>query len=387
MATHISSNWLARHIVFWLAILLAFALFLMLFSSILLPFVAGMALAYFLDPVADWFERRGLSRLMATMVILILFLVVFSLSLMLVIPLLVTQAGDLLVKLPEYVVTLQSMVTDANSSILPAWLKSQSGILRENSAKILEQGAAFIGTLFQEIWNSGKALIDIAALFLITPVVAFYLLLDWDRMMAKIDNAIPRNNVMAVRQIGADINVAIAGFVRGQGSIGLILGLYYAISLSLAGLNFGLLIGLVTGLISFIPYIGTMVGFILAVGIALVQFWPDYAWIGFIIGLFLFGQFVEGNILQPKLVGNKIRVHPVWLMFALLAFGALFGFVGLLVAVPAAAAIGVLVRFAMERYLDSDLYYGAQGGLAREHEIGIPDQQEVMSDTVSDENA
>ena len=141
----------------------------------------------------------------------------------------------------------------------------------------------------------------------------------------------------------------------------LLLGLYYAFALSLVGLNFGLLIGSVAGLISFIPYVGSIVGFVLAVGVALVQFWPSWIWVVVVAGIFAVGQFLEGNILQPRLVGHSVGVHPVWLMFALFAFGALFGFVGLLLAVPATAAIGVLVRFAIERYRRSPIYWGPAG--------------------------
>ncbi|MDK1384960.1 hypothetical protein ILFOPFJJ_01944 [Ensifer psoraleae] len=358
MGSQVSSVSLKRQVVFWLLVLGGFIAFLTLFSSILLPFLAGMALAYFLDPVADRLQRLGLSRLMATIVILVAFVVVLALSLMIVIPLIFTQAADFIQKMPDYIARLQAFITDSQSTLLPDWLAGQMTAIKQNSAKLLEQGASFLGTLFQQLWNSGMALLDILSLFVITPVVAFYLLLDWDRMVDKVDSWVPRDYVDVVRQIARDMNTTIAGFVRGQGSLCIILGLYYAIGLSLVGLNFGLLIGFFAGMISFIPYVGSMVGLVLAVGVALVQFWPDYIMILLVLVIFFSGQFLEGNILQPKLVGKSVGLHPVWLMFALLAFGALFGFVGLLVAVPAAAAIGVLVRFGIQRYLDSDLYHG-----------------------------
>ena len=358
MPIQINPASLWRQVMFWLLALAVFVIFLLVFSSILLPFIAGMALAYFLDPVADWLERRGLSRMWATVVILIGFVVVFALSLMIVIPLIASQAADFIEKMPGYITKLQELLTNAQSSLVPNWISSQMGQIKENSAKLLEQGAGFLGTLFQQLWNSGIALLDIISLFIVTPVVAFYLLLDWDRMVAKVDSWIPRPQLATVRQIARDMDTTIAGFVRGQGSLCIILGLYYGIGLSLVGLNFGLLIGLFSGLISFIPYVGSMIGLVLALGIALVQFWPDYTSIIIVLVIFFSGQFLEGNILQPRLVGKSVGLHPVWLMFALLAFGALFGFVGLLVAVPAAAALGVLVRFALGRYLESDLYHG-----------------------------
>ncbi|AAK86945.1 MULTISPECIES: AI-2E family transporter [Agrobacterium] len=363
MQPHVSGTSLRRQVFFWIGVLAVFVLFLMVFSSILLPFVAGMALAYFLDPVADWLERRGLSRLMATVVILVSFVLIFALSLIIIIPLIVAQASEFITRIPQYISSLQQLIAGADTNLLPDWVSGQINSVKENFSKLLTEGAGFIGTLLTQIWNSGKSLVDVLSLLVVTPVVAFYLLLDWDRMIDKVDSWIPRDYVHTVRQIARDMDKTIAGFVRGQGSLCLILGVYYAVGLSLVGLNFGLLIGLFSGLISFIPYIGSMVGLILAVGVAIVQFWPDYIYVFLTLVVFFSGQFIEGNILQPKLVGKSVGLHPVWLMFALFAFGALFGFVGLLVAVPAAAAVGVLVRFALSRYLESDLYHGHAANL------------------------
>ena len=359
MTTHIDPAALRRQIFFWLIALTVFVGFLLVFRSILLPFIAGMALAYFLDPVADWFERRGLSRLMATLVILISFVAIFAVSLVVVVPVLVTQAVDLGGRIPGYITELQALLV-SEATLLPDWVGSQLGQIKESFAALLKEGAGFVGTIFQQIWNSGMALLDIAALFVVTPVVAFYLLLDWDKMIEKVDSWVPREHVGTVRELARQIDQAIAGFVRGQGSVCLILGVIYAVGLMLVGLNFGLLIGLFAGLISFIPYVGSLVGLVLALIVAIVQFWPDYIMIGAVIGVFVVGQFFEGNILQPRLVGSSVGLHPVWLMFALFAFGALFGFVGMMIAVPAAASIGVLVRFAISRYLNSDLYSGTR---------------------------
>ena len=358
MVQHISGSGLRRQLMFWLAALVVFIFFLMMFRTILLPFIAGMALAYFLDPVADRLERLGLSRMWATVVILVTFIVVFVLSLMIIIPILASQLNEFIQHIPGYITQLQTYITTSNAAWLPGWLSTQTDTIKENFSKYLSEGVGFLGTLLAQIWNSGKALVDIASLLVVTPVVAFYLLLDWDRMIAKVDGWIPRGHVATVREIAAELDSTIAGFVRGQGSLCLFLGIYYAVGLSLIGLNFGLLIGFLTGLLSFIPYVGSTVGLVLAAGVALVQFWPDYVHLIIVVGFFFSGQFIEGNILQPKWVGKSVGLHPVWLMFALFAFGALFGFVGVLIAVPAAASVGVLVRFALARYLESDLYYG-----------------------------
>jgi predicted PurR-regulated permease PerM len=347
-----------RQIMFWMATAAVFILFLYAFSSILLPFFAGMILAYFLDPVADRLERWGMSRMSATITILVVFIVALALGLVIVIPILASQMADFLSRMPDYLSRLQDLVTNID----PEWLSQRIGAnpedLREGLNSLLTQGAGFISTVFSSIWSSGAALIDIAGLFVITPVVAFYMLLDWDNMVAKVDAWVPRDHLGTVRQIALDIDKAVAGFVRGQGTLCLILGIIYAVGLTVVGLNFGLLIGFFAGLISFIPYVGSLVGLVLSVGVALVQFWPEWHWVVVVAAIFFGGQFIEGNILQPNLVGKSVGLHPVWLMFALFAFGALFGFVGLLVAVPAAAAVGVLVRFALSRYLASPLYRG-----------------------------
>ena len=353
----ISANF-RRQIRFWLIAAAFLGVFVYLFSEILLPFVAGMALAYFLDPVADRLERLGLSRAAATFMILIAFVFALSIAMIVLIPVLASQLADFLAKLPEYLAQLQTLITSFN----PEWLEQRFGLdagsLQEGLNSLLTSGVGFITTVFQSIWTSGVALFSIAGLFIVTPVVAFYMLLDWDRMVAKVDSWVPRDHVETVRTLATDINTATAGFVRGQGTLCLILGVMYAFGLTLTGLNFGILIGLFAGLISFIPYVGSLVGLVLSVGVAFVQFWPDWTMVAAVAGVFFVGQFIEGNSLQPRLVGKSVGLHPVWLMFALFAFGALFGFVGLLIAVPAAAAVAVLVRFAISRYLESPLYKG-----------------------------
>ncbi len=347
-----------RQIRFWIITAIVLALLIYLFSDVLLPFVAGMVLAYFLDPVADRLQKLGLSRLMATILILITFLIIVVLGLVILIPILASQLSDFIAKLPEYLTQLQGLIT----SFDPQWIEQRFGVnandLREGLNSLATTGFGFLTTVFKSIWSSGMALFSIASLFVVTPVVAFYMLLDWDRMVATVDSWVPRDHVKTVRQIATDINSATAGFVRGQGTLCLVLGLMYAAGLTLTGLKFGALIGLFAGLISFIPYVGSLVGLVLSVGLAFVQFWPDWIMVVAVACVFFAGQFIEGNILQPRLVGKSVGLHPVWLMFALFAFGALFGFVGLLIAVPAAAAIGVLVRFGISQYLESPLYKG-----------------------------
>jgi predicted PurR-regulated permease PerM len=205
---------------------------------------------------------------------------------------------------------------------------------------------------------SSLALIDFIVILAITPVVAFYLLLDWDAAVAKIDGWLPRRHAPTIRRLASEIDLVLAGFLRGQLLVCLILGVFYAFALMAIRLPYGFLVGLTAGLVSFIPYVGTFFGGALAIGIALFSFWGDPGWILATIGIFAFGQFVEGNFLTPKLIGASVGLHPVWLIFALAVFGSLFGFAGLLIAVPVAAALGVLGRFAVEQYLASPMYTG-----------------------------
>ncbi|MFT6945183.1 MAG: putative PurR-regulated permease PerM, partial [Yoonia sp.] len=228
------------------------------------------------------------------------------------------------------------------------------------------------GEFLNGVLSSALGLINILVLLIIVPVVAFYMLLDWDKMTAKIDDMLPRDHVETVRMLGREIDATLASFIRGQGTVCLILGTYYAVSLMIAGLNFGLIVGFIAGLITFIPYVGALVGGVLAIGLALFQFWgtvevvdgdtvtyaTNWLRIGIIGGIFGIGQFLEGNILTPKLVGGSVGLHPVWLLFALSVFGSLFGFVGMLVAVPIAAMIGVVTRWGLSQYKGSLLYRG-----------------------------
>jgi predicted PurR-regulated permease PerM len=343
---------------FWLGTALLFGLFLYVFSSVLLPFVAGLALAYLLDPVADRLERLGLSRTLAVVLILFVFVLVSILAVLIMVPILGSQMAGFMARLPDYMNRLQAFVNDLAGSRLVEALDISPDDVRGSLGGVVNQGVGWIAGLFTSLWSGGQALISIVALLVVTPVVAFYMLLDWDHMVDRIDSYMPREHQATIRELAREMDTGVSNFVRGQVSCSALLGLFYAIGLTVVGLNFGLLIGLFAGVISFIPYVGSIVGGVLAIGVALVQFWPDWAMVGIVAGIFAAGQFLEGNILQPKLVGGSVGLHPVWLMFALFAFAALFGFVGMLIAVPAATAIAVLIRFALRKYMESPLYRG-----------------------------
>ncbi|MCR9126693.1 MAG: AI-2E family transporter [Rhodobacteraceae bacterium] len=322
-------------------------------GDVLLPFVLGAAIAYFLDPVADRLERLGLSRVAATAIITILAIVSFVILALLVVPSLVAQAVQLFEVAPELLRNLQTFLTERFPDLL-----DQTSALRQSLVSIGETIRSKGGEVLNTVLSSAASLINLVVLIIIAPVVAVYLLLDWDRMIARINDLLPRDHAPVIRRLAHEIDETLASFIRGMGTVCLILGTYYALALMLVGLQFGLVVGFVAGLVTFIPYLGALIGGALAIGLGLFQFWGDWVSLGMVAGIFIFGQMIEGNVLTPKLVGNSVGLHPVWLLLALSVFGTLFGFVGMLIAVPIAAALGVITRFGVSQYLDSRLYRG-----------------------------
>ena len=345
-----------KQTIYW-GIATAVLLFLLwLLSDAILPFVLGGAIAYILDPIADWLERCGFSRAWATVSITLVAIIVFVLGMLLVVPVLLEQMIGLIDTIPKLFVDLRRFLV----SRFPDLLDGESK-LSQSLASVATALQSQVGEVLNGVLTSAAGLLNIALLVFLVPVITFYLLIDWDRMVAQVDKLLPRDQAPVLRQLAGEINNTLASFIRGQGLVGLILGTFYAGALMMVGLQFGLVVGAVAGLVTFIPYVGALVGGVLALGLALYQFWGEWIWVGSVAAIFFFGQFVEGNILTPKLVGGSIGLHPVWLIFALSAFGSLFGFVGLLVAVPLAASIGVVTRFALARYQASPMYQGSVG--------------------------
>jgi predicted PurR-regulated permease PerM len=349
---------LQRQAGFWFLALLTFVVFLWLLQDILLPFIAGFVLAYFLDPVADALERLRMPRVFATLMILTVAIAAVVVGVLVVIPVLADQALKLAQDLPALANALVARLDEITPQFVKEMFEKAGGTSTGSIGDFAGKATGWLATVIQSVWSGGMALVNVLSLLVITPIVAFYLLADWDKLVAKIDSFLPRDHVDEVRTIARSIDSAMAGFIRGQGTVCLLLGIFYAVGLSLAGLKFGLAIGMGAGLLSFVPYVGAIIGGVLAIGVGLVQFWPDYSAVLLIVGIFVAGQFIEGNFLSPKLVGSSIGLHPVWMMFALLAFSYVFGFLGLLLAVPLAAIVGVLVRYGLARYLSSKLYTG-----------------------------
>lgn len=359
---------------YWSIATVVFIAILWFLGDVLLPFVLGGAVAYCLDPVADRLQRAGLSRIAATILITLVGVLIFVVGLLLILPSLINQAGQLIQQIGQLIQNAPQLFNRFEtwlSGRFPA-IDLDSDAIRKQLGNLGNAVQASGGSVLNSILSSAVNLINILVLIVIVPVVTFYLLMDWDRMVARIDELLPRDHAPTVRKLAAEIDGTLASFIRGQGTVCLVLGTYYAVALMLAGLNYGLIIGFVAGLISFIPYVGALVGGVLAIGVALIQWWSgtevvdgetiqtgiDWLRIAIVAAIFMLGQFFEGNILTPNLVGQSVGLHPVWLILALSIFGSLFGFVGMLVAVPVAAMLGVVARFLIAEYKSGRLYRG-----------------------------
>ena len=353
---------------FWVGAFLLLGLLLWLFSDALLPFAAAVVLGYLLDPVVSRLERLGMNRLGATLFIIACFALVLILISILIVPVLWRQFASFIEALPAYAVKLQGLISGEIGRLSQEYgggLIDKLGLGKDAGAELVTatndlvaSAAKWAASFLNSLLTRGAALINLISLLVVTPVVTFYMLLDWDRMVATIDGLVPPRHRETVRELAFEINAAMAGFLRGQSLVCLFLGAWYGIGLSLIGLNFGLLIGIMAGVLSFIPYVGSLTALILASTVAIVQDWPRWNLLALSLTVVLVGQFLEGNILSPMLVRESVGLHPVWLIFALLAFGSLFGFTGLIAAVPVAAAAGVILRFAVARYRESALYKG-----------------------------
>lgn len=344
---------------FWTGVIAVVLGALFIFSPILLPFVVGMLLAYLLNPPVIRLCRMGVGRTWASLLVLLVSLVFFVGVLFLILPMLQQQITDLIGRLPELTAVIREKLTN-----LLAF--AQERVSEETATKIQEgvggmagdlagDAAKFFAGLLGGIWAGSFALVNIISLIFITPLVAFYLLNDWEKIVTTIDNNIPLRHRPTVRELTRDVDAHLAGYVRGMSLISVILGVFYGSALTLVGLDFGLVIGLLSGLISFMPFVGAMFGFIVSVGLALMQF-PDLSSVALVAGIFIFGQIIEGNVLQPWLVGRQVNMHPVWIIFALFAGGSLFGFLGVLLGVPIAVVISVVLRYAFRRYRESPHY-------------------------------
>jgi len=347
-----------RHALFWTVTALLSAYLLQVLAPVLLPFVIGLLLAYFFNPVVDALHRIGLPRWASSILLLSFLAFVIVVGLVFLVPILVQQAAGLVEAAPRQIGRLKVMLETGTRDYLGPRYPQAEATLRGALDAFTVSAPSLLAGVAKSLWNQGAAAFNFVSFVIITPVVFFYTLRDWPKIIAKVDSWLPRDNVHQLRALGVEINHRVSAFIRGQGAVCIILALYYAAALSFAGLEYGLLVGLFTGLSAFIPVVGWTLGAFTSISLAILQFWPDGSSILLVIAILLVGQALESAVLTPNIIGSEIELHPVWLIFALLTFSYLFGFLGLLVAVPVSAAIGVLVRFALTTYLSSSVYKG-----------------------------
>jgi predicted PurR-regulated permease PerM len=322
-----------------------------------------------LNPVAHRLQHIGFSRMTASLTILLTFVGVVGLAAVTLAPALLREIAQFSDRLPSYIETLQGLIADKGSKFVAEhggpWLQKlgfgqtfTADQVQKAVGDLISQSGAWALAGLKKLALGGAALVSFLSFLIVTPVVAFYILLDWHKMIDTVDSWLPRDHRAEFRQIAREINVALAGFLRGQFLVCVFLGVWDALGLTLVGLDFALLIGFIGGLLSFIPYLGSLTALVLALGVAAVQKWPDMHLFLMSFAVIGAGELLEGYVVSPKLVGESIGLHPIWLIFALFAFGELFGFTGLLVAVPTAAALGVIVRHIIRSYQASSYYRG-----------------------------
>jgi len=342
-------------LLFWLGLLLVTLLLLGLVQSILMPFATGFVLAYVLAPAVARLERIGVRRTLASLCVLVVFLLGLALLLIILVPLIQGQVVQLIGRVPTLVRLLQDQVGQLILLLQEHLPAEDVSKVRDMVGAKLAEALTWLAGLVQGVITSSFAILNIVSLVVVTPIVSFFLLRDWEKMVAQIDSNLPRQSLDTVRGQARLVSDTLVGFVHGQALICLILAIYYGVALTLAGLTAGLALGLLIGVLAIIPMLGVATGFVLSIGLAASQYgtWTEVL---VVAAIFAVGQLTEANILTPKLLGDRIHLHPVWVIFALFAGGTLYGFVGVLVAVPAAAVLGVLARFALLRYRRSSLY-------------------------------
>lgn len=356
----------------WLGIILL-GLFIYGTRGILLPFVAGFAFAYLLDPVTDRIERLGVARWAATALVLAVFFLGIAAIVVALIPMVQAQFLGIIESLPRYIAALRPLIDETIQRLADSLSLEAPGGSEGVTTRLIETAFDNAGRWIGNIFTQTFALFNLLSLLIISPVVAFFMLRDWDLIIAKIDSWLPSDHAATIRSLARQIDDALAGFVRGQTVVVVIMGTLYAIGWSLAGLNYSLILGILAGVLAYVPFVGALFAALIAMLVGFGQFGADFGALAAIFGVFVVVQLLEGTVFTPRLIGSHVGLHPVWVLFAIFAGGQLLGFVGVLISLPVAAATGVLVRFVVDRYLDSDLHLGNSRGAGQGEASAAPE--------------
>lgn len=344
-----------------IGVTIVFGAMLNLFASVLIPFVAAAGIAYFLDPLATRLGRIGVPRGLAAMLLVVALLALGLLFALLLYPLILAQLGILFARVPDYTNAVRTFAAEQiahlQARLGPDFVDSKLRDLVGGQASTM---VSFVAGALRGVIGGGFAIFNVISLVVVTPVVGFYLLRDWPGVVSRIDSWLPRRYAGVLRAQAREVDRILSAWLRGQAICCILLALYYAVALSVVGLDLGLIVGISAGVLSFIPYVGSISGLVVATALAFAQF-PTWTGVAAVVGVFVLGQLLEGYVIYPRFLGDRVELHAVWVIFALLAGGAVFGFVGVLLAVPVAATLGVLCRFWLRRYLDSQLYLDQPG--------------------------
>jgi predicted PurR-regulated permease PerM len=352
---------IAQPATFWIVVCVLALVSLVLLRQILLPFVVGALLAYLLVPAVDSLERFGIGRSFAALAVFLPLVAGFIAFLLVMLPAIIGEVRFFVEEFPRYVTRLQSLVTDASGPWLHSVMGNELHIEQSSADVARTMSSTWLDGFLRSLWSGGLALFSLLSLLVVTPIIAIYLAIDWQRMIATVDSWLPPAHRDDIRALGREIHDTIAGFVRGQVVICLVLAVLYATALKVTGLNHAVLIGITAGLVSFIPYLGAATGILVSVCVAMAQFWPNWVPVAVVGGIFIVGEMLADYVLSPRVIGRRVKLNPVWMMFALFAFGWLFGFIGLLLAIPIAASLGVILRFARRQSLAGSDHHASDG--------------------------
>lgn len=333
---------------------IVFLLFLYGVKSILAPFVFALIVAYFLAPVISYLEKFKLSRTLSTIIVMCLLAVLIITISLTIIPILYKQISLFISKVieqKEYIANIVPFVTSLLGEVQPEISNKIGVMVSELSHEVL----AFVGSVLKSFLQSGINTVNIISLVFVAPIVLFYTLRDWDRVVSSIQSLFPKKFNPIAKKLFNEIDYTLSGYVRGQTYVCLFLGLFYAVGLTIVGLESGFVLGMISGLLTFIPYAGAIFSCVLCILISLMQF-AALKQVLVILALFAIGQFLEGQFVVPRFIGKNVNLHPVWIIFGLLAGGALMGFIGVLIALPLTAIIGVVIRFILSYYYKSKIY-------------------------------
>ena len=350
----------STHIIFWIATTILFVLSILLFKAVLLPFVMGIAVAYLLNPIVTKFGDVGIARGPASIMILFSFLIFMLAFIGVVSPIVYRELSLFSDDLPTYIEEFWKLMRPV-TALIEEYIggvdqANLENILKENAGSATQAAKMIIG----KIAAGGQAVVDVISVAVFMPIVAYFMMKEWPNVTRWIHDLMPRHSQEVITGLLKQIDGKLSGFVRGQISVAMVLGVSYAVMLTLAGLKYGFMIGLMSGVLSVIPMVGSAVGLIVSVAVAWFQSGGEPTFVLLIAGIFLGGQVIEGNFLTPKLVGDSVGLHPLWVFFALLAGGSLLGVLGMFLAVPVAAVVGVLLSFALQKYKQSAYYLDSE---------------------------